>query len=84
MTTQFKDLITIQNAITNFMDTNSYSGLSSAVEKTKAHILNEICDGIRWEDGEDTIDSDAFRYGVEIAANYSFHMTCELRQILGG
>lgn len=77
-------MTTIQNAISRFIDNGDCFQLSQAVDKTPAKILNEICDGIRWEDGEDTIDSEAFRYGLEIAENYDLHKVIEIRQILGG
>ena len=84
LSAKFVEMVTIQNAVSRFIDGGTCMDLVRAVEKTPARILNETCDGIRWENGEDTIDSDAFRYGLEIAENCDAMKIDNILKILGG
>ena len=77
-------LVGISHAIGNYAENRNASELARAVEKVPAKILNDICAGIYYEDGEDVIDSEEFRYGLEIAESYDTHKVIEIRQILGG
>lgn len=42
--------------------------IATAAASTKAGALADFVNGIRWEAGEDTIDNDQFRQGVEFAS----------------
>lgn len=81
---KFVEMATIQNAISRFIDGGTCMDLARAVEKTPARILNEICDGIRWEEGEEALNTLAFCYGIEIGQNYDDLKIDNILKILGG
>lgn len=76
-------MTTIQNAISRFIDNGDEFQLQSACDKTSGTILRDIRSGINFEAGEDEIDSEAFRYGQEIAENYTQHQIWKILEIVG-
>jgi hypothetical protein len=53
-----------------------------AADKTKAGALADFVNGAKWEDGEDIIDNDQFRYGVEFADSYQDNFVREIIAII--
>lgn len=76
-------MLTLSNAISRFIDNGNVAQLEAARDLTTTKILNDVCAGIRWEDGEDTIASDAFKFGLEIAQSYNQNKVWEILAIIG-
>lgn len=64
--------VTLENAVSRYLNNSDHvAQLYAAFDLMPVKTIKEFASGLQWEAGEDEIDSQAFRYGKEIAENYS-------------
>ena len=75
--------VTLENAVSRYLtNSDEVAQLHAAVDLMPVKVIKEFSLGLQWESGEDEIDSEAFRYGKEIAENYSGEIIWKLVTIL--